>query len=88
MPYFAPYLDETGLHLPTYAERMEDLTAAYRRIFSPEAALTPETPDYQLLSAFARALDDVGGLLTQVYLSRSPAYARGASLDLLCPCTA
>ena len=25
MSYFAPYLDETGLHIPTYADRLEAL---------------------------------------------------------------
>ena len=85
MASIAPYLDENGLHAPTFAERLEALTEAYRSIFAPDAALTPETPDYQLLAVFARALDEVTGLLEQVYLSRSPLYAGGAQLDLLLP---
>ena len=28
MPYFAPYLDETGLHLPTYRDRPDTLWGA------------------------------------------------------------
>ena len=27
MSYFAPYLDESGLHIPTYADRLEALLA-------------------------------------------------------------
>ena len=33
MAYFAPYIDASGLHLPTYEERLEELTGAYRSIF-------------------------------------------------------
>ena len=83
--YFAPYLDASGLHLPTYADRLEALCEAYRSIFGQDAALEPAVPDYQLLSVFAKALDDVSALLLQVYLSRNPAYASGQALDLLLP---
>ena len=33
MAYFAPYIDGTGIHMPTYEERLEALTEAYRGIF-------------------------------------------------------
>jgi len=85
MAYFAPYIDGTGLHLPTYEDRLEALEESYRSIFGPEAVLTEAVPDYQLLSVFARALDDVSALVLQTYNSRSPAYAAGAALDLLLP---
>ena len=85
MSYFAPYIDGTGLHMPTYEDRLEELSESYRAIFGPEAALTEAVPDYQLLSVFARALDDVSALVLQAYNSRSPAYAAGAALDLLLP---
>ena len=85
MAYFAPYIDETGIHLPTYAERMEDLVASYRSIFGDVAELTPAVPDYQLLSIFARALDDTSALVVAAYNARNPAYAQGTALDLLLP---
>ena len=85
MAYFSPYIDSLGLHMPTYEDRLEDLTEAYRNIFGTEAELSPSVPDYQLLSVFARALDDVSALLLQAYNSRNPMYAAGASLDLLLP---
>ena len=85
MSYFAPYIDATGLHLPTYEDRLSDLCDAYRTIFGPEAALAPAVPDYQLLSVFAKALDDVSALVLQAYNSRNPMYASGAALDLLLP---
>ncbi len=85
MPYFAPYIDAAGIHLPTYEDRLSDLCAAYQAIFGPDAALAPAVPDYQLLSVFAKALDDVSALILQAYNSRNPAYASGNALDLLLP---
>ena len=85
MSYFAPYIDETGLHMPTYDDRMEDLCSAYRSIFGPEAELSPAAPDYQLLSVFAKALDDTAALVLAAYNARNPAYARGQELDVLLP---
>ena len=85
MAYFAPYLDETGLHIPTYTERMEALLESYRSIFGPEINLEESAPDYQLLSVLARALDDLSALLVSLFASRNPAYAAGSALDLLLP---
>ena len=85
MAYFAPYIDGTGLHLPTYEDRLEDLVTAYRNIFGMEAELSAAVPDYQLLSVFAKALDDTSALCLQAYNSRNPMYASGQALDLLLP---
>ena len=85
MPYFPPYIDAAGIHLPTYEDRLEDLVSAYRNIFGAETELSPAVPDYQLLSVFARALDDVSALVLQDYNSRNPMYAAGNALDLLLP---
>ena len=85
MSYFAPYIDASGLHLPTYEDRLEELTGAYRSIFGIESELSASVPDYQLLSVFAKALDDVSALVLQDYNSRNPAYATGQALDLLLP---
>ena len=85
MSYFAPYIDGTGIHMPTYEDRLEDLTEAYRTIFGIDAELDPAVPDYQLLSVFAKALDDAAALVLQAYNSRNPAYAAGNALDLLLP---
>ena len=85
MSYFAPYIDASGIHMPTYEERLADLAEAYRSIFGPDAALSASVPDYQLLSVFAKALDDASALVLQAYNSRNPAYASGNALDLLLP---
>ena len=85
MAYFAPYIDETGIHMPTYEDRLEDLCSAYRTIFGQEAELSPSVPDYQLLSVFAKALDDTSAFVLDGFNSRNPAYASGQALDLLLP---
>ena len=85
MSYFAPYIDGSGLHMPTYEDRLEDLASAYRSIFGIDSELSESVPDYQLLSVFAKALDDTSALVLQAYASRNPLYASGAALDMLLP---
>ena len=85
MAYFAPYIDETGIHMPTYEDRLQDLRDKYRSIFGQDAMLDPAVPDYQLLSVFAKALDDTSAYVLSAYNSRNPAYATGQALDLLLP---
>ena len=83
MAYFAPYLDEKGIHLPTYEDRLSDLKETYRSIYGSSAEFSEAVPDYQLLSVFSKALDDVSAL--QAYNARNPMYAAGADLDQLLP---
>ena len=85
MAYTPPALTPQGLRLPTYADRLEALLASYREIFGADAVLTEASPDYQLLSVFARALDDFSSLLLSLYNARNPDYATGQALDLLLP---
>ena len=83
--YFAPYIDAGGVHLPTYEDRLDALITSYKAIFGPEMNLEPSAPDYQLLSVFARALDDLSELILVDFASRNPQYASGVGLDLLLP---
>lgn len=85
MAYFTPYLDDNGIHMPTYEERLANLSETYRSIYGNEAELSVAVPDYQLLSVFSKALDDVSALTIKVYNSRNPMYACGESLDTLLP---
>ena len=66
MSYFAPYIDDIGLHMPTYEDRLEDLVSAYRSIFGVDAEMSESVPDYQLLSVLAKALDDTSALVLQL----------------------
>ena len=85
MAYFTPYIDETGVHIPTYADRLESLLSSYRTIFGADINLEISSPDYQLLSLFARSLDDLSQLILADFNARNPQYACGAALDLLMP---
>lgn len=90
MSYFQPYLDGTGVHLPDYSDRIEALVNDYHRIFdtsTDSVYLGEDTQDYQLLSLFARALDDLSGVIADVYNSMNPNWATGAALDRLLPLT-
>ena len=71
--------------MPTYEDRLSDLVTAYRSIFGIDSELSESVPDYQLLSVFAKALDDTSALVLQAYNSQNPLYASGQALDLLLP---
>ena len=85
MSYFPPYIDSSGLHMPTYEDRLEALVDSYRAIFGLESELSESVPDYQLLSVFARALDDASALTLSAFQNMNPQYARGQALDLMLP---
>ena len=85
MPYFPPYIDSSGLHMPTYEDRLSALCESYRAIFGLDAELSGSVPDYQLLSVFARSLDDASALVLDAFHRMNPLYASGQALDLLLP---
>lgn len=83
MSYFAPYLDDTGIHMPTYSELLESMIGGYQAIFGSDVYLGEDTQDYQLLSLYARAWDDLQALILDSYNARNPDWASGVSLDHL-----
>ena len=85
MSYFPPYIDSSGLHMPTYEDRLSALCDSYRSIFGIDAELSESVPDYQLLSVFARSLDDASALVLSAFHQMNPMYASGQALDLLLP---
>ena len=85
MSYFPPYIDSSGLHMPTYEDRLSALCESYRAIFGLESELSESVPDYQLLSVFARSLDDASALVLDAFHQMNPMYASGQALDLLLP---
>lgn len=85
MAYFEPSIDADGIHVPTYSELMEYLIGRYKEIFGDDVYIGEETKDYQLLSIFAKCMDDYSALVVDSYNARNPNYAEGDSLDLLLP---
>ena len=58
LAYFAPTIDSSGIHMPTYEDRLSDLCAAYRSIFGQEAELLLGVPEVEdvLFSVSGRQL--------------------------------
>lgn len=81
MTYFKPYVDSTGLHIPTYNDILEDMIVAMKQIYGDDIYLDNSSPDYQLLSIFALKQSDTLQAMAYAYNARSPETAIGASLD-------
>lgn len=81
MSYFAPYIDESGLHLPTYNDILEDIKSSMKTIYGDDIYLENDSQDYQFISILALKIHDSYQAIQYAYNSRSPATAIGAALD-------
>ena len=81
MAYSAPYIDDTGLHIPTYIDIRDDLIEQFKQIYGQDIYLDNDSQDYQMISAFALKTYDTMLLLQIVYNNRSPKTAVGTALD-------
>lgn len=81
MAYFAPYIDETGFHYPTYQDIVDDMVAGAKSIFGSDIYLENDSADYQLISIFALKTFDTMQGMAMAYNSRSPVTAVGVGLD-------
>jgi uncharacterized phage protein gp47/JayE len=83
MAYFAPYIDASGLHIPTYQDILEYYLANAKDKFGQDIYLDTDSPDYQMLSIQALVVNDAMQSLQLEYNNRSPKTAIGAALDSL-----
>ncbi len=81
MAYFKPFIDETGLHLPTYQETLDHLNDRFRDIFGHDIYLGNDSQDYQANAEVADLWADMANLAQQVYNNRSIQTALGVSVD-------
>ena len=81
MAYFAPFIDETGLHIPTYSDIRDDLISKMKTIFGDDIYIDQDSMDYQQISIFARKIFDAYCLAQLVYNNRTPSTAIGVGLD-------
>lgn len=81
MAYQAPFIDDSGLHIPTYNDVLNFLIEQNKEIYGQDIYLAVDSADYQLLSIFALMLTDSYKLLQIVYNNRSPKTAVGTALD-------
>lgn len=83
MAYTAPYIDDAGLHIPTYADIRDDLVEQFKSIYGQDIYLENDSQDYQMISVFALKTYDTMQLLQIVYNNHSPKTAVGTGLDFL-----
>lgn len=83
MAYFAPYIDEQGLHIPTYSDIRDDLIQNARNIFGQDIYLGVDSQDYQWISVVASKINDTLQAIQFAYDSRGPGTAIGSGLDIL-----
>lgn len=81
MAYFAPYIDDAGLHIPTYQDIKDDLVTEAKKIFGEDIYLENDSMDYEYISAIALKMYDTLNSIVYVYNSRSPVTAIGSGLD-------
>jgi len=80
-PRVKAWIDESGIHIPSYPEVLSDLQMEYRGIYGQDTYLEPDSQDGALLAVFALRLYDAYTLAVSVYNSYSPATAQGVGLS-------
>jgi uncharacterized phage protein gp47/JayE len=81
MAYFMPYIDESGLHIPTYNDIKQHLIDEAKIIFGEDIYLENDSQDYQFLILMADKIDDCYMTAQLIYNNRSTPTAIGAALD-------
>lgn len=75
------WIDENGVHVPSYPEVLEDLKNDFRSIYGQDVYLEPDSQEGALCATFAVRLYDCYTLAASVYNSYSPATAQGVGLS-------
>lgn len=81
MAYFAPYIDRTGFHMPTYIDVRDKLVEDAKSIFGQDIYLGEDSQDYQWISTVSEKIYDAFQISQSVYNNRAPNTAIGAGLD-------
>jgi uncharacterized phage protein gp47/JayE len=79
--YFAPYVDASGLHIPTYQDIEDYLVEQARAIYGSDIYLENDSQDFQFIAANALVMYDTLLSVQLAYNSRSPVTAVGTGLD-------
>ena len=81
MAYFTPYIDNLGIHVPTYQDIIDYYVARAKEIFGADIYLGEDSQDYQLLSVVARAAATSLQAAVDSYNARDPDTAFDDVLD-------
>lgn len=84
MAYTEPYIDATGMYIPSYSDIRDNLIEQMKQIFGEDIYIAEDTQDYQQISVLAKKIYDVNSLANLVYNNRTPNTAIGVGLDNLC----
>jgi uncharacterized phage protein gp47/JayE len=83
MTYFAPYVDESGMHLPTYNDILEKRINDTKIIYGQDIYLSNDSPDYQMLANEALMLYEAIQAIQYAYNQMCPTTAVGVGLSSL-----
>ena len=81
MPYFSPFIDESGIHIPTYTDLRDQLIEEIKQIYGQDIYLDYDSADYQFISIVAKKIFDSFSLAVLAYNNRTPITAIGVGLD-------
>lgn len=81
MTYFAPYVDETGLHLPTFQDVVDFYTNGAKDIFGEDIYVDADSMDGELISILSKAVYDALKSIEYAYNNYSPQTAVGEALS-------
>lgn len=81
MAYFKPYVDDAGLHVPTYTDIRDHIISRMKEIYGEDLYLGNDAQDYQMLSVFSLHMYDTIQLLQIAYNNHSPKTSVGTGLS-------
>jgi uncharacterized phage protein gp47/JayE len=83
MAYFAPYIDEDGIHIPSFVDINAYLQTNYANIYGQTISGNVSTSDIQANTNDALMINDCMNLLQAVFNGMSPVGAIGTQQDTL-----
>lgn len=83
MTYTRPNIDDTGIHISTYADIRDSLIASTKTIYGQDIYLETDSQDYQFIATISEKIYDAFQLAVDVYNNKSPATALTNALDSL-----
>lgn len=75
-----PYVDDTGCHIPPFADIYAAMQAEYRSVYGADVEIEEDDQDGEWLGIQAKAFNDVCAAFASVYNAFSPATAQGVGL--------
>lgn len=79
--YFKPYIDASGMHIPTYIDIRDKLIEDAKTIFGQDSYLQNDSQDYQWIATVSEKMYDTLQAAQLVYNNRGPSSAIGSALD-------